>query len=312
MTMQAEQLIGTRVTARDGQVVGTVLLIFNDDRDGRPVWARIRAGTRDRFVPLDGSRVTKDGLSVPFDAQQIMSSPEVGADRHMSAAQTEQLRRHFGLTVPAQGGQPDVTTPPGEAQRGGAQPGGAQPGGAQPGGAQRGGAQPGGTQPGGAQPGGAQRGGTQRGGAQRGEAQRGEAQRGEEWLIRAEERLNVGTEMLETGRARLHKYVDVEPVEQAVRVFHEEYEVERVPIPPDEQVRGVIAEGEQEVILHEERPVFRKEAVPVERVRLVVKRVEEDRTLRDEIRKERVEVEPDGERPAPHSGPPGEESRATR
>jgi stress response protein YsnF len=275
MTMQAEQLRGARVTGSDGQVVGIVQQIFNDDTDGTPVWARIKAGTRARFVPLAGSRVTKDGLTVPFSTQQIMTSPEVSAEQHMSTAQTDKLQRHFGLVVPAQGGAPDMGTQTGETQHGETGRGDAERGQAQRGGAERGEAQ--------------------RGEAERGEARPGEDQRGEEWLIRAEERVNVGTERLESGRARLHKYVDVEPVEQAVRVYHEEYEIERVPITPDEQIPGVIAEAEQEIILHEERPVFRKEAVPVERVRLVVKRVEEDRTLRDEIRKERVEVEPDGE-----------------
>jgi len=260
MTMQAEQLIGARVIGGDGQVVGTVLQIFNDDRDGTPVWARIRAGNRDRFVPLAGSRATKDGLSVPYNAPQILNGPELGAGRHLSASQTDQLRRHFGLTVPAQARSPDVVIPPGDTQRRETQ-----------------------------------HGQTQHGEAQRGEAQRGET-RGEEWLIRAEERVTIGTETLETGRARLHKYVDVEPVEQAVRVFREEYVIERIPITPEERIRGVITEAasEQEIILHEERAVFLKEAVPVERVRLVVRRVEEERTFRDEVRKERIEVETDG------------------
>jgi uncharacterized protein (TIGR02271 family) len=281
MTKQAEELIGARVADDDGQAVGTVQQIFYDDSDGKPVWARIRAGTRDRFIPLGGSSVTKDGLTVPFRTQQILSGPEISAERHISLAQTEQLNRHFGLTVPAQGGQPRVTT-----QRGDTQPG--QP---QRGEAQRGDAQP----------------GQVRRGDMRGEAQRGEAQTGEEWLIRAEERVDVGTERRESGRARLHKYVDVEPVEQTVHVTHEECQIERVPITAREQVRGVIAEAEREIILHEERPVFRKETVPVERVRLVRKTVEEDRTLRDEIRRERVEVEADGEvgRRMPAGSEPG-------
>src|SRR5580700_1881658 len=115
----------------------------------------------------------------------------------------------------------------------------------------------------------------------------------EEWLIRQEERLQVGKEMLESGHVKLHKYVDVEPVEQAVHVFHEEYDIERIPITADERISGNISEGEQEVILHEERAVMRKETVPVERVRLTAKRVEEDKTYRDEIRRERIELEPD-------------------
>jgi uncharacterized protein (TIGR02271 family) len=114
-----------------------------------------------------------------------------------------------------------------------------------------------------------------------------------EWLVRQEERLQIGKEMLETGHIRLHKYVDVEPIEQTVHVFHEEYDVERIPITTDERLSGNIEEGEQEIILHEERAVMRKETVPVERVRLVAKRVEEDKTYRDEVRRERIEIEPD-------------------
>jgi stress response protein YsnF/sporulation protein YlmC with PRC-barrel domain len=344
MTMQTEQLIGARVTGGDGQEVGTVQQIFNDDRDGTPVWARIRAGTRERFVPLAGSKVTKDGLSVPYDADQIMNSPDIGADRHMSAAQTEQLRRHFGLSVPAQGGPRDEDLQRGQAPQDEAQIAQTRAGRgtqeqAQAGGTQ---AQAGGTQGGQALQDETERGGGRarpdeaapdqamrdqamrdqaardqaardqamrdeamredaaRGGqrveARRGEAEGGEARSAEEWLIRAEERVSVGTEAVETGRARLHKYVDFEPVEQAVHVFHEVYEIERVPVGADEQIPGVIGESVQEVVLHEERAVFRKEAVPVERIRLVVKRVGEDRTFRDEIRKERVEVEADGGR----------------
>lgn len=229
MTMQAQELMGAQVTSADGQVVGTVEQVFNDDVDGQPVWARVRAGKRNRFVPLGGSRMAADGLSVAFETQKIMSGPEISAEQHMSAAQAEQLTRHYGLTVP--------------------------------------------TQP------------------QAGQQDRRTQLPDDEWLVRNEERMNVGTEVLESGRVRIHKYVDVEPVEQAVHVFHEEYEVEHIPITPEERIRSEIAEGEREVILHEERAVLRKEAVPVERVRLVTRKVEEDRTVRDEIRKERIEVE---------------------
>lgn len=114
----------------------------------------------------------------------------------------------------------------------------------------------------------------------------------EEWLVRQEERLQVGKEMLETGRVRLHRYVDVEPVEQAVHVFHEEYDIERIPVSGDERTHN-FEEGEQEIVLHEERAILRKETVPVERVRLRARRVEEDKTIRDEIRRERIEIEPE-------------------
>lgn len=114
----------------------------------------------------------------------------------------------------------------------------------------------------------------------------------EEWLVRQEERLQVGKEMLETGRVRLHRYVDVEPVEQAVHVYHEEYDIERMPVSGEERTHS-FEEGEQEIILHEERAVLRKEVVPVERVRLTARRVDEDTTIKDEIRRERIEIEPE-------------------
>jgi uncharacterized protein (TIGR02271 family) len=116
-----------------------------------------------------------------------------------------------------------------------------------------------------------------------------------DWLVRQEERLQVGIEQLETGRVRLHKYVDVENIEQPVHLFHEEYEIERIPFSADDQNRitSDLAEGELELILHEERPVVRKDRVAVERIRLRPRRVEEDTTVRDQVRRERIEIEPD-------------------
>ena len=259
MTTQAEELLGARVTGADGKVVGTVEQVFRDDVDGTPAWARVRAGKTGRFVPLGSSQVTADGLSVPFDAQKIMGGPNIDAGQHMSAAQAEELSRYYGLIVPAQ---------PGQGQTGMAQAGQGQSGMAQAGMAQAGQTEPIPAQ----QP-------------------RGDMTDAD-WLVRQEERIQVGKEMRETGRIRLHKYVDVEPVEQAIHVYHEEYDVERVPIAAGEQTGGTISEGQQEIILHEERAVLRKETVPVERVRLVTRKVEEDQTIRDEIRKERIEVEP--------------------
>ena len=269
MTMQAEQLMGARVTGADGKVVGTVELVFNDDVDGTPAWARVRSGKAGRFVPLRGSRVTPDGLAVPFDSQKIISGPEIAADRHMSAAQAEQLSRYYGLIVPAQGGA-DSDTAAGTDKAGSDKAGSDKAGGDKAG-----------------------RTGTDMAAGTRTDtaAGTGGGPADTDWLIRSEERVDLGKEMRESGRVRLHKYVDVEPVEQAVHVYHEEYEIERTPITPADHVSSEIGEGQQEIILHEEQVFMRKEAVPVERVRLVTRRVAEDRTVRDEIRKERIELE---------------------
>jgi uncharacterized protein (TIGR02271 family) len=255
MTTQAEDLLGARVTGADGKVVGTVEQVFRDDVDGTPAWARVRAGKSGRFVPLGSSQVTADGLSVPFDSQKIMSGPDIDAGQHMSASQAEELSKYYGLTVPTQ--QPRGKLAEDSGEMAGTQPTSQQ-----------------GTQPG------------------TGQMPAGD-QAGSDWMIRQEEQIQVGKEMMETGRVRLHKYVDVESIEQPVHLYREEFDIERIPIGADERVSGNISEGVQEIVLHEERAILRKQLVPVERVRLRTRQVQQDSTVRDEIRRERIEVEPD-------------------
>ena len=111
----------------------------------------------------------------------------------------------------------------------------------------------------------------------------------------SEERLRVGTEKREAGRARLRKYVVTDTETVTVPVSREEVRIEREPI-TDANIGNAtagpaISEEEHEVILHEERPVVATEAVPVERVRLDTEPVTEDVEVTEEVRKERVETD---------------------
>lgn len=108
-------------------------------------------------------------------------------------------------------------------------------------------------------------------------------------LTRSEERLNVGTEQVETGRVRLRKYVVTEEQQVTVPVRHEEVRVEREPITRGES-GAEIGEAEQDVVLHAEKPVVRKETVPVERARLRTETVSEEQTVSGKVRKEQFEV----------------------
>jgi uncharacterized protein (TIGR02271 family) len=118
-------------------------------------------------------------------------------------------------------------------------------------------------------------------------------------MTRSEERLQVGTETREAGRARLRKHVVTEHQQVSVPVSHEELRVEREPI--TDANRGpahagpAISEEEHEVVLREERPVVDKEAVPVERVRLGTERVRDTETVGGEVRREEIEVDDSAE-----------------
>jgi uncharacterized protein (TIGR02271 family) len=113
----------------------------------------------------------------------------------------------------------------------------------------------------------------------------------------SEERVNVGTERREAGRARLRKYVVTENVTQTVPVTREEVVVEREPITDanrDAATSGPdISEEEHEVVLHEEAPVVDKTVEPVERVRLGTQQTTEQQTVTEQVRKERVDTDAD-------------------
>jgi uncharacterized protein (TIGR02271 family) len=113
-------------------------------------------------------------------------------------------------------------------------------------------------------------------------------------MTRSEERLNVGTQQVETGRARLRKYVVTEDVTTTVPVSHEEVRLEREPI-TDANVGnamsgGDITEEEHEVTLHAEQPVVQKQTVPVERVRLATETVTENQEVTEQVRKEQIDT----------------------
>jgi sporulation protein YlmC with PRC-barrel domain len=196
MTTQAEQLLGARVTGSDGKVIGTVEQVFRDDADGTPAWARIRSGKTGRFVPVSAGEMTPEGLRVPFDSRKVMAGPNIDAGQHMSAAQAEEIRKYYGLAVPAQEA-PARAAPSRQAP---SRPAQSYQGPSRPSPPYQ----------------------TPSRQSSYGQAQYG--QRGapteQDWLVRQEERLQIDKETVETGRVRLHKYVDVEPVQDRSRGQH--------------------------------------------------------------------------------------------
>ena len=115
----------------------------------------------------------------------------------------------------------------------------------------------------------------------------------DEAMTRSEERLHVGTEQVEAGRARLRKYVVTENVTQTIPVSHEEVRLEREPITDANRGAAMsgsdISEEEHEVTLRAERPVVAKETVPVERVRLGTETVTTDHQVSESVRKEQID-----------------------
>lgn len=116
-------------------------------------------------------------------------------------------------------------------------------------------------------------------------------------MTRSEEQLNVGTQKVQTGRARLRKYVVTEQQNVTVPVQREEVRLEREPITDanvgDAMSGPDLSEEEHEVTLTEERVVINKETVPVERVRLDKDTITEQETVSEDVSREEIELEGD-------------------
>ncbi|WP_198653232.1 DUF2382 domain-containing protein [Actinocorallia populi] len=284
--MDIKKLLGARMTGPDGEELGTIEQIFFDDVTGAQEWARVRTGGllggKDRFVPLVGSTLSGKDLTVPYDKTKVKDSPDLTVDRHITPEQESQLRAHYGME-PGTGTRTTTTTPSSGTGRTSAAAAAAAAGTAGTAGVageRRESAGAAGVTSGAA------------GAAGLGRERTPEAGRPghpqELALTRCEERISFQTEEIEMGRVRLHKYVDVVPVEERVRLMHEEFELERLPA-----TEGIadIGEDSVEVVLRGQEAFAVKEIHAVERVRLNVKQVPEERVIRDEVRRERIEVE---------------------
>lgn len=114
-------------------------------------------------------------------------------------------------------------------------------------------------------------------------------------MTRSEERLQVGTESVETGRVRLRKFIVTENVTRTVPVSHEEVRIVREPITDanrDAALSGAdLSEEEAEITLHGERAVVSKETVPVERVSLGKDTVTDQQEVSETLRKEQIDTD---------------------
>ena len=109
-------------------------------------------------------------------------------------------------------------------------------------------------------------------------------------MTRSEEELRVGKEEVETGRLRLHKWVETEEVDVPVELKKEKARVYREPaneVSPD----AAIGDDALDVTLREERPVVEKRTVAKERIGIETDTDVETETVSGKVRKERVEIE---------------------
>lgn len=282
----------------DGDKVGSVGEVYLDDQTGQPAWVTVNTGlfgTSESFVPLEGARVEGDDLHLPYSKAKIKDAPRQDADKHLDVEQEEALYHYYGLGNGAGDrrdfeGDRDRRDFDGDRDRDTAVGGAAGTAGAA----------------GVAGAAGRDRdfdgdrrdvtADRDRDGHTVDHKARDIADNGDgEGVVRHEERVNVGTERRESGKARLRKYVVTDQQQVDVPVSREEVNVTREPM--NERASNVtLGEQTESVTLHEERPVVDKETVAVERVGLDVDEVRDTERVQTEVAHEEVEVDTDGTR----------------
>jgi uncharacterized protein (TIGR02271 family) len=274
-----DRVIGADVYDADGTKIGTASEVFLDDQSGDPEWVTVKTGlfgTKETFVPIREADLTSDGLRVPVTKAQVKDAPKIDTDGHLSPQEEQELYRYYG--VGGTGRHDDVRSTTTDTSRTTTDTGM------------------------GAGVTDTTRSTDTTAGYTDTDVNRhgtkGHDTSGpttDDAMTLSEERVNVGTQQVEAGRARLRKYVVTENVTQTVPVSHEEVRVQREPI-TDANVGNAmdgpaISEEEHEVTLHAERPVVEKEAVPVERVRLDTETVTEQVQVSEQVRKEQVDTD---------------------
>jgi uncharacterized protein (TIGR02271 family) len=272
-------VVDRAVCDSEGNKIGNAKHVFLDDVTGVPEWVSVKTGlfgSSESFVPIREATMADEHLEVPYAKETVKKARHVDVDAggHLSVDEEHRLYDYYGIAWDAawqQANQPGEKGWATDGTAAGTATGTAA--GTAAGAATRAAA------------------GTAAGVAAAGN--HGPAG-GEATMIRSEERMHVGTERREAGRARVRKYVVIEEHEQTVPLRHEEVRLEREPITEadrDAAASAAITEEEREITLHEERPVTEIETVPVERVRLTTEEVTEAKTVRGEVRKEKIEAE---------------------
>jgi len=258
---QLRNVIGSTAYDRDGDKIGKVGQVYYDDDTDQPRWITVNTGffgTSESFVPVQGAEVTGDRVTVSYDKATVKGAPNIAEDGHLTPEEEQRLYQHYGVEYGTAGGQVG-----GQFAAGGRRD--------------------------------ADGDGVYDDKERTAVGHDTSGPTTDDAMTRSEERLRVGTETQEIGRARLRKHIVTEHQSVQVPVSREEVRVEREPITDanrgDAYDGPALSEEEHEVVLHAERPVVDTEVEAVERVRLDTETVRETETVSGEVRKEQIEVD---------------------
>ena len=242
------------VVSSDGEKIGKVGEVYVDDATGHLSWVTVKTGlfgTHESFVPMDNAQISDDTVTVPYDKAMIKDAPHAEPGEPLSVEQEDELYRYYHIGTAATHTATEYT----DTYTDPAAPVAAAPK--------------------------ASAAGTSAGAAEQTDG----------YMTRSEEQLNVGTQRVEAGRARMRKFVVTEQQTVTVPVSHDEARIVREPLQPGDSLDGAtIGEDSMEVVLMEDQVHVDKQVVGVEKVKLATQTVTEQQQVAGEVRKEQIEI----------------------
>ena len=82
----------------DGNRIGKVSQVYNDDGTGQPQWLLVETGlfgTRHSFAPIQGAHVNGEVVVLAVSKDQVKDAPNIERDAHISESEEEALRQYY-------------------------------------------------------------------------------------------------------------------------------------------------------------------------------------------------------------------------
>ena len=105
-TYDVNALLSATAYGSDGDKIGKVEQVFLDDTTEEVTFVTVNTGlfgTKESFVPADGARQDGDRLVLPYTKDVVKDAPNVDADQHLSPAEEEEIYRYYKMNYSGNG-----------------------------------------------------------------------------------------------------------------------------------------------------------------------------------------------------------------
>jgi hypothetical protein len=97
-SQDVQQYIHRAAVDAEGNRVGKISKVYNDDKTGQPLWLLVETGlfgTKQSFAPIHGSRFDGELVMLAVSKDQIKDAPNIDPDAHIGESEEDALRQYY-------------------------------------------------------------------------------------------------------------------------------------------------------------------------------------------------------------------------